>query len=155
MTARVEPIRADDGSIVGAVQVFRDDSAHHDIRRKIEDMERLAFLDHVTELPNRRFMEMSLQSALSEYRLHKDPFGVILIDLDRLKAINDRFGHVIGDRALKEVAMTLVGRCVPPILWGVGGGDEVRCYCSPCEQRDSEQFGGAGLRYGCKNLNLG
>lgn len=83
-------------------------------------MERLAFLDHVTGLPNRRFVEMSLQTALSEFHSHKDPFGVLVIDLDRFKAINDRHGHAIGDLALKRVAMTLVGCCGLPILWGVG-----------------------------------
>jgi len=122
--ARVEPIRADDGSIVGAVQIFTDDTARRAARRRAEDMERLAFLDHVTQLPNRRFLEMSLQTALTEYQLHRDPFGVLIIDLDRLKPINDQFGHVMGDRALKEVALTLVGALRPADIVGRWGGDE-------------------------------
>lgn len=124
VTARVEPIRGVDGSIVGAVQIFTDDSVHQDARRKVQDMERLAFFDHITELPNRRFLEMSLQTALSEYHLHKDPFGVLLMDLDQLKPINDRFGHAAGDRALRAVAMTLVGALRPTDIVGRWGGDE-------------------------------
>lgn len=123
VTARVEPIR-DDGAIIGAIQVFRDDSAHQTAQRKIEDMERLAFLDHVTGLPNRRYMEMSLRTALSEFHSHKDPFGVLMVDLDRLKSINDRFGHAVGDQALKAAAMTLVGAVRPTDIVGRWGGDE-------------------------------
>ncbi len=124
VTSRIEPIRTRDGSIVGAVQIFSDDSERQDARRRVEDMERLAFFDQVTELPNRRFVEMSLQTALSEFHVHQDPFGVLLIDIDRFKTVNDRFGHAAGDRVLKEVAMTLVGALRPKDLVGRWGGDE-------------------------------
>ena len=124
VTTRVQPIRAADGSIVGAVQVFSDNTAQQDARREIEAMERLAFLDHVTLLPNRRFVEMSLRTALSEYHVHKDPFGVLVIDLDQFKALNDSFGHATGDRALLEVAKTLTGTLRPTDIVGRWGGDE-------------------------------
>jgi diguanylate cyclase (GGDEF)-like protein/PAS domain S-box-containing protein len=124
VTVRVEPVRGPDGSIIGAVQIFSDDSAYQDARRRIEEMERLAFFDHVTGLPNRRFAEMSLQTALSEYHSHHDPFGVLLIDLDDFKAVNDRFGHGAGDRALREVGHSLVGALRPSDVLGRWGGDE-------------------------------
>lgn len=124
VTVRVDPICAADGSIVGAVQIFSDDSAHQDARRRIEEMERLAFLDHVAQVPNRRFGEMALQTALSEYHSHHDPFGVLLIDLDDFKAVNDRFGHATGDQALREAAMTLGGALRPTDIVGRWGGDE-------------------------------
>jgi diguanylate cyclase (GGDEF)-like protein/PAS domain S-box-containing protein len=121
---RTDPIRADDGSIIGAMQVFTDDSARQDARRKAEDMERLAFLDDVTQLPNRRFLNLALQTALAEYRLHQEAFGVLLIDIDDFKTVNDRFGHSVGDRALREIAMTLVGALRPTDVVGRWGGDE-------------------------------
>ncbi|HXR33492.1 MAG TPA: diguanylate cyclase [Verrucomicrobiae bacterium] len=124
VTARVEPLRAADGSIIGAIQIFSDDTAAQDSRREIEEMGRLAFLDLVTQLPNRRFVEMSLQTALSEYHMHKEPFGVLVIDLDRFKGINDSFGHASGDRALREVAKTLKGTLRPADIVGRWGGDE-------------------------------
>jgi diguanylate cyclase (GGDEF)-like protein/PAS domain S-box-containing protein len=124
VTVRVDPICAADGSIIGAVQIFSDDSAHQDARRRIEEMERLAFLDHVTEVPNRRFGEMALLTALIEFHSHHDPFGVLLIDLDNFKAVNDRFGHATGDRALREAAMTLVGALRPTDIVARWGGDE-------------------------------
>jgi diguanylate cyclase (GGDEF)-like protein len=124
VSVRVQPIRDADGSIVGAVEIFSDDSAQNDARRRIEAMNRLAFLDHLTQLPNRRFVEMSLHTALAESQVHGDPFGLLLIDIDGFKAINDSFGHSCGDRALQETARTLTGALRPTDTVGRWGGDE-------------------------------
>jgi diguanylate cyclase (GGDEF)-like protein len=121
---RVQPLRGADGSIIGAIEIFSDDSAHTEALRKTEEMRRMAFLDHLTQLPNRRFAEMSLQTALNEYQLHRDPFGVLMIDLDRFKEINDTFGHSCGDRVLQEAAKTLVAALRPNDIVGRWGGDE-------------------------------
>jgi GGDEF domain-containing protein len=64
-------LREADGSIVGAIEIFSDDSAQMETSRKIEAMKRLAFLDHLTQLPNRRFVEMSSRTALAEYQVHE------------------------------------------------------------------------------------
>jgi diguanylate cyclase (GGDEF)-like protein len=117
-------MRGADGSIIGAIEIFSDNSAEFDAQRKTEAMKRLAFLDHLTELPNRRFLEMSLHTALSEYEVHKDPLGVIVIDIDEFKKINDTFGHSGGDRALQEAAKTLEGSLRPTDIVGRWGGDE-------------------------------
>ena len=124
VTVRVEPLRAVDGSIVGAIEIFSDDSAQTEARRKTEAMKRLAFLDHVTQLPNRRFVEMSLNTALAEYQVHNDPFGALVFDLDKFKTINDSYGHECGDRALREVGKTVVGSLRPTDIVGRWGGDE-------------------------------
>jgi diguanylate cyclase (GGDEF)-like protein/PAS domain S-box-containing protein len=121
---RVEPMRGADGAIIGAIEIFNDDSARTEARRKVEVMKRLAFLDHLTQLPNRRFVEMSLNTALVEFEVHKEPFGVLGFDLDGLKTINDSFGHACGDRALQEVAKTVVGSLRPTDIVGRWGGDE-------------------------------
>jgi PAS domain S-box-containing protein len=76
---RVQLIRAADGSIIGAVAIFKDDSARHEVRRKTEAMERLAFLDSLTQTPNRRFLEMSMHTAMREYQVTNVPFGVLVI----------------------------------------------------------------------------
>lgn len=120
----VRPLQAADGSIIGAIEIFRDNSADIEARRKTEAMERLAFLDHLTKLPNRRFLGMSVGTAMNEHQVHKDPFGVLLIDIDGFKAINDSSGHDCGDRALQEVARTLTGSLRPTDIVGRWGGDE-------------------------------
>jgi len=73
VTVRVQPLEGADGSIIGAIEIFSDDSAQTEERRRTEAMNRLAFLDHLTQLPNRRFMEMSLHTALTEFQVHHDP----------------------------------------------------------------------------------
>jgi diguanylate cyclase (GGDEF)-like protein len=113
-----------DGSIIGAIEIFSDDSAEFDAQRKTEAMNRLAFLDHLTQLPNRRFLDMSLDTALNEYKVHGDPLGVIVIDIDEFKKINDSLGHSGGDRALQEAAKTLTGSLRPTDTVGRWGGDE-------------------------------
>lgn len=124
VNVRVQPIRDAAGEIVGAVEIFRDNTSQLEVRRKAETMERLAFLDALTQLPNRRFLEMSVRTALVEYHASGDPFGVLVFDLNDFKAINDRFGHAGGDRALKQVARTLSGALRGADVVGRWGGDE-------------------------------
>ncbi len=124
VNVRVEPIREANGTIVGAVEIFRDNSAQIEVRRRAEAMERLAFLDPLTHQPNRRFLEMSVRTALVEYQEHGDPFGVLVFDLNSFKAINDRFGHASGDRALIQVATTLAGALRTADIVGRWAGDE-------------------------------
>ena len=121
---RVQPIRNEQNGIVGAIEIFSDDSAQTAMLRRAEALNRLAFLDHLTQLPNRRYVEMSLRTSWMEYREHKDPFGVVMIDLDNFKAINDEFGHNCGDQALQEIAKTLVGAVRSADIVGRWGGDE-------------------------------
>jgi len=124
VSVRVQPMRGTDGTIIGAIEIFNDNSAEIETRRRIEAMNRLALLDHLVQMPNRRYLEMALQTAIREYHVHKDPFGVLMLDLDGFKAINDSFGHSCGDRALQETARTLIGALRPADTVGRWGGDE-------------------------------
>jgi diguanylate cyclase (GGDEF)-like protein/PAS domain S-box-containing protein len=124
VSVRVQPIRSADGSISGAVEIFSDNSAEAEAQRKTEEMRRMTFLDYLTGLPNRRFLEMSLDTALNEFQVHHEPFAVLLIDIDKFKDINDTYGHSSGDLALQQVAKTLVGSMRPTDIVGRWGGDE-------------------------------
>ena len=124
VSARVQPICDSAGRVTGAIEIFRDDSAEADSQRRIEAMRRMAFLDHLTQLPNRRFMEMALLTALNEYEMHLDPFGVLMMDIDQFKGINDTFGHRTGDKVLQEAGRMLSASLRPDDLVGRWGGDE-------------------------------
>jgi diguanylate cyclase (GGDEF)-like protein/PAS domain S-box-containing protein len=124
VSVSLQPIAAANGSIIGVVEIFKDQSQREATRRKVEAMERLAFIDPLTQMPNRRSLEMSLQSALHAYSVTKLPFGALLIDLDGLKKINDSFGHTHGDYALTQIAKILGAALRPTDTVGRWGGDE-------------------------------
>ena len=66
-----------------------------------------AVTDPLTTLYNRRYFEEEIEKEFSRANRQKQPFSVIGIDLDHLKQINDKFGHVYGDLAIKQIATVL------------------------------------------------
>ena len=139
VNVRVQPIKDAQGAVIGAIEIFSDDTAQNESRRKAEAMRRMAFIDHLTQLPNRRFLEMSVKTAHTEFTVHGDPFGLLVMDLDEFKNINDMHGHACGDRALREVGKTLLGALRPTDSVGRWGGDEFAGDCAQCEPAEPAQ----------------
>jgi len=103
----VAPVRDAQGAIIGAVESFRREAPTDDLAERIDELERLALLDPLTILPNRRWLDQQLESRMDEYRRYRWPFGVLMIDLDHFKRVNDDYGHDVGDLVLKVVAQSL------------------------------------------------
>jgi diguanylate cyclase (GGDEF)-like protein len=82
---------------------------------------RAAGIDALTGLANRRSF---FQEAANLLRAGNGPVALLMIDLDHFKAINDRFGHAVGDKVLKIFAATTVGHLRPTDLVGRLGGEE-------------------------------
>jgi diguanylate cyclase (GGDEF)-like protein len=72
--------------------------------RQQEEMERHALTDALTGLLNRRAAEVRLDEELARARRHNEGYALALLDLDNFKAVNDRYGHAVGDEALRAVA---------------------------------------------------
>jgi len=72
-----------------------------------EETRRLAVTDPLTGLHNRRYFMGQLEEALRRARRYRESFAVVLLDVDRFKAVNDRHGHAAGDRVLKSVGAAL------------------------------------------------
>ncbi|MHC3993488.1 putative bifunctional diguanylate cyclase/phosphodiesterase [Thiomicrolovo sp. ZZH C-3] len=70
-------------------------------------IEKLAFYDPLTNLPNRVLMQDRLQKAIKDANRRGEKLGVLFLDLDGFKNVNDTLGHTLGDRLLKEVAERL------------------------------------------------
>jgi diguanylate cyclase len=68
-----------------------------------------AMTDPLTELPNRRAFDEELQRRLAEYQTKAIPFCMLMLDVDYFKALNDHFGHPMGDTVLKRMAQVLRG----------------------------------------------
>ena len=93
-------------------------------RRLSDENDRLANLDSLTDLPNRRRYFAELDARVETARERGEGFVVGVIDLDDFKPINDAFGHATGDRLLIEVGRRLKAFDGPPILAARLGGDE-------------------------------
>jgi len=72
-----------------------------------QTIEKLAFYDPLTNLPNRLLLHDRLQKAIKDARRRRDKVGILFLDLDRFKNVNDTLGHTLGDLLLKEVAERL------------------------------------------------
>jgi diguanylate cyclase (GGDEF)-like protein/PAS domain S-box-containing protein len=121
---RVAPIEDADGAIVGAMEIFSDDISTENLRQRIARLEKLSALDPLTRLPNRRSMEAVLTARLAESRRYGDGFGILFIDIDHFKAVNDAHGHETGDQVLRLVAKTLARTMRPFDVAGRWGGEE-------------------------------
>jgi diguanylate cyclase (GGDEF)-like protein/PAS domain S-box-containing protein len=124
VVVRTAPIRDRRNVIVGGVQVFSDNADMLEAKQQLEALQRLAMFDPLTGIGNRRYFEVNLHARLDERRRYGNPFGLLLVDLDRFKAINDTHGHDIGDRVLKMVADTLAYSCRKSDLACRWGGEE-------------------------------
>lgn len=84
----------------------------------------MAYLDPLTQLANRRFLDAKLRHALDDLTLFGRNFGLLLMDLDRFKRINDSFGHGAGDIVLEHIARTLSSSLRAGDTVGRWGGEE-------------------------------
>lgn len=117
-------IKGDNGEVLGAVEVFSDNSAAIGSRALIEELKQLALVDPLTGIANRRFLEMKLSQASADYDRHAIPYGVLMIDVDHFKGVNDTYGHAIGDRVLQMIGETLRANVRVNDLAGRYGGEE-------------------------------
>ena len=121
---KTAPVRSHDGKIVGAVEVFSDDSA---VLRAAEDADRArrdALTDELTGLPNRRLFDAALAGRIENLSRYGWRFGLLIADIDHFKAINDRYGHHFGDAVLAGVAATLHGAVRAGDIVARWGGEE-------------------------------
>lgn len=96
----------------------------HQRRLSEEKMRFLARHDPLTELANRAHFEERLHQALLHARRYKEELGLILLDLDRFKPVNDEHGHAVGDQLLQTVARRLRAAVRETDVVGRVGGDE-------------------------------
>ena len=87
--------------------LLRFKSTHDRVRKVQHDLELLVISDPLTGLNNRRALHDKLKHEFERYARYKQPLAVAMIDLDGFKPINDRYGHLIGDRVLRAVSGAL------------------------------------------------
>jgi len=121
---RVIPVLDSKGTAQGAIEAFTDASGGSVALSRLHELREMALLDPLTGLGNRGYTEQKLGERLEEMRRYGWPFGVLFVDIDRFKNVNDEFGHDAGDRVLKMVAITLLKSLRPFDFLGCWGGEE-------------------------------
>jgi diguanylate cyclase (GGDEF)-like protein/PAS domain S-box-containing protein len=114
---RTAPVRDESGEIVGGVEVFSDATASIRAAEDADRARRDALTDELTGLPNRRMFDAALSGRLENLGRYGWQFGLLIVDVDNFKTVNDEHGHAFGDAVLANVAATLHG--------GIRGGDLV------------------------------
>lgn len=103
------------------VMIVRDISMQKDYETKLEFY---AYHDPLTGLPNRRYFQEALEKALSDYHSKGNNFAVLLLDIDKFKGINDKWGHETGDAVIREFGNRLKAGIYKEDLAARLGGDE-------------------------------
>jgi diguanylate cyclase (GGDEF)-like protein/PAS domain S-box-containing protein len=124
VSVRVSTLKNDFGVVVGGIELFTDISNVEADQLRLKELEKLALLDNLTQLANRHYLDRELTSRLEEFERYGVLFGVLLMDIDHFKNVNDTYGHDVGDEILKCVANTLIKTSRPFDLYGRWGGEE-------------------------------
>jgi len=77
------------------------------LRQKMDHLRADADLDSLTGLANRRRFRVALAREVERWRRYRSPCALLMLDIDHLKAVNDKFGHPVGDIVIRQIAQTL------------------------------------------------
>lgn len=122
----------------------------------------LSKYDSLTGLYNRSYFEQYFDDFNKHALRYKEHYSIVLIDLNRLKSINDKFGHVAGDRALQEFALAFKDKIRETDVFARFGGDEfiLIFHNSNLEQTEKrlkvihDEFAHHHIRYGSFNIPI-
>ncbi|HEY0393842.1 MAG TPA: EAL domain-containing protein [Candidatus Elarobacter sp.] len=117
----VEPLLDSAGAVAGAVGVTLDVT---ELKRTQQELFDSSHRDRLTGLPNRLSLDQRIEETIADARRDERRFGVLFVDLDRFKTINDTLGHGVGDDLLREVAGRLQETLRAGDVIARPGGDE-------------------------------
>ena len=111
---------------------------------RAENLQKQATTDPLTGMHNRRYFEEALKGYLGEFNKIGATLGLLILDLDHFKSVNDNYGHDVGDVVLKEVALRMRAICREHDMVARLGGEEF-ALITPYANRD--QLLGVAERY--------
>lgn len=121
----------DNGKTIGAVETFIDKSSKNIIIESDSDLIRQAYMDQLTELPNRRYFEKKYKEAISHFTDLNLKFGVVYFDIDHFRNFNNTYGHDVGDLVLQMVAKVFTNSIRnKDIICRYGGEEFVGVFCN-------------------------
>ena len=114
----------EEGEIIGAIEVFTQNSPIVYEDHLIEDLSDQAMKDQLTGVANRRKVESYIEYRLNELRRFRHNFCVIFMDIDNFRNFNNTYGHNVGDEVLKLVSKSVMRAVKKSDLYGRWGGEE-------------------------------
>ena len=124
---RALPLRDEVGEIAGSIEIFVDTSRQEAMFRQLKELERSLYQDELTGIGNRKFAEVRLSELMGAFTEHGQTFGVLFVDIDLFKRVNDIYGHPVGDRVIRLVARSLQNGLRPTDRVCRFGGEEFLC----------------------------
>jgi diguanylate cyclase (GGDEF)-like protein/PAS domain S-box-containing protein len=121
LESSISPLRSNEGRIIGFRSISRDVTEHKQFEQRLAEM---ATHDSLTGLPNRILLSDRFTVALALSRRTRNRLAVLMLDLDRFKAVNDSLGHDVGDQLLKAVGKRLLSTMRKSDTVARVGGDE-------------------------------
>jgi len=117
----VSPLYSSEGKVTGYIGTLLDVS---ELKNAQMELEKLAFYDPLTNLPNRRFFRDHLNYILADAKQHTTNVAILMLDLDNFKKVNDSLGHDTGDSLLKVIASRMQAVISDTCVLSRMGGDE-------------------------------
>lgn len=103
------------------------------IKERDERLLRLASTDSLTGLSNRHAAMEKIHTLVAKVRRHQTPIGIMMLDIDHFKAINDTYGHIAGDEVLRVIARLIVESAREYDVVSRVGGEEFLVVCDECD----------------------
>jgi diguanylate cyclase (GGDEF)-like protein/PAS domain S-box-containing protein len=119
-----EAIKDETGKILGAVETFTDNTALFTIERRANRLQGLVDQDALTKVGSRLYITNILETSLMEVHALHAKIGILFLDIDHFKKINDEFGHENGDKVLKMTANSIRKSLRAGDTIGRWGGEE-------------------------------
>jgi diguanylate cyclase (GGDEF)-like protein len=110
----------------------------HEMRKNLDRESTYARIDYLTGAANTRAFFEAAKVQISIIKRNNNPFSIIYLDVDNLKKVNDKFGHIIGDKVLKETVTTIKRVLRPNDTVARIGGDEFVVLISDAESHVAE-----------------
>ena len=134
---RATALRDEEGNIIGAIESFSNNKSVINAQRKLREMRHIALTDPLTGAGNRQLVEGRLRAVIAECQHTKGSAGLLFMDVDNFKRINDIYGHRSGDRVLRMVADTLSYAIRSTDTIGRWGGEEFIAILNNVDDEDA------------------
>jgi diguanylate cyclase (GGDEF)-like protein len=118
---KITPLLDDEKKIQNFVATSTDITNRIKMEKRLE---KLATIDSLTEIYNRYKIDDEIKLQIARYQRYKEPFSLLMFDIDYFKSVNDTYGHDVGDRVLKALSRLVSNHIRTTDIFGRWGGEE-------------------------------